>query len=63
MKSAFLFTACLATLSAATDILLPLYLYPLTGAWDSVYNAASTYPSVNFYLIVDPDSGPGAGRK
>jgi hypothetical protein len=63
MKTSILSAACLASLGAATDVLLPLYVYPSTGAWDAVYNAAAAYPDVTFRLIVDPDSGPGAGRE
>ncbi|EED17159.1 cell surface spherulin 4-like protein, putative [Talaromyces stipitatus ATCC 10500] len=62
MKTTILSAACLVPFSAATDVLLPLYVYPLSGAWDAVYNAASAYPDVTFNVIVNPDSGPGAGQ-
>ncbi|KAJ3040287.1 hypothetical protein HDV00_011167 [Rhizophlyctis rosea] len=65
-----LFTAILAVLAAAaltgplaaaTNILLPLYLYPSAAknAWNPVYDAINATPDVNFYIIVNPDSGPG----
>lgn len=61
--SSVLATVSLVSLGAATDILLPLYVYPLTGVWDPVYNAASAYPDVTFRVIVDVDSGPGGARE
>ncbi|KAJ8060763.1 hypothetical protein OCU04_011067 [Sclerotinia nivalis] len=41
------------------SILLPLYIYPIPGAWDWVTSAISTYPSINFNIIINPNSGPG----
>ncbi|KAF7855979.1 hypothetical protein EAF04_009935 [Stromatinia cepivora] len=41
------------------SILLPLYIYPIPGAWDWVTSAISTYPSINFDIIINPNSGPG----
>lgn len=40
-------------------ILLPLYIYPLQGAWDFVTTAVAKYPDVPFNIIVNPNSGPG----
>ncbi|ESZ93198.1 hypothetical protein SBOR_6430 [Sclerotinia borealis F-4128] len=42
-----------------TSILLPLYIYPAPGAWNWVTTAIKAYPSVNFNIIVNPNSGPG----
>ena len=44
----------------ATAVLLPLYLYPTSGAWDWVTKGIETYPSLPFTVIVNPESGPGA---
>ncbi|KAL9116847.1 MAG: hypothetical protein Q9187_006622 [Circinaria calcarea] len=48
-----------ATATTATSILLPLYIYPLSGAWDPVFNAIASTPSVHWQVIVNPNSGPG----
>ncbi|KAK3624536.1 hypothetical protein LTR56_020976 [Elasticomyces elasticus] len=40
-------------------ILVPLYIYPLPGAWDGLFNVAKTYPSVTFQAVINPDTGPG----
>ncbi|KAL2839042.1 Spherulation-specific family 4 [Aspergillus pseudodeflectus] len=44
---------------AATGVILPLYTWPSEGAWDPVYDALAAYPEVDFYVIVNPSSGPG----
>lgn len=52
-------SAAAATVSA-TKILLPLYVYPSTGAgWTSIYNAIATHPSIDFQIVLNPSSGPG----
>lgn len=43
-------------------ILLPLYIYPATNAWNALYDSITANPSVQFKVIVNPDSGPGAGN-
>lgn len=44
-------------------VLLPLYIYPGTSAsaWSSVYSTVAAYPKVQFQIVVNPNSGPGAG--
>ena len=42
-------------------VLLPLYIYPLPGLWDPLFQAAKSYPSVNFLAVINPDNGPGDG--
>ncbi|KKY35406.1 putative cell surface spherulin 4-like protein [Diaporthe ampelina] len=61
MQSLYLFSALLAaTTASATRILLPLYVYPSPGtAWNSIYNAIETHPSIDFSIIINPSSGPG----
>ncbi|KAL1963539.1 hypothetical protein VTN77DRAFT_8120 [Rasamsonia byssochlamydoides] len=48
-----------ATVSS-TAVLLPLYVYPGDDAWNSAYNAIASNPSVPFYVVVNPDNGPGS---
>lgn len=38
---------------------LPLYSWPIDGAWDEVYRALSDNPQTQFNIIINPDSGPG----
>lgn len=44
-------------------VLLPLYIYPGTSAsaWSSVFSAVAAHPKVQFQIVVNPNSGPGAG--
>ncbi|KAL8749100.1 MAG: hypothetical protein Q9199_007896 [Rusavskia elegans] len=48
-------------LSTAIDILLPLYLYPgeSATAWSSIFTTISTHSTVQFQIIINPNSGPG----
>jgi hypothetical protein len=43
-------------------ILLPLYVYPDSdaSAWAPVTSAIAAYPSVQWQIIINPDSGPGS---
>ncbi|KAF2660964.1 hypothetical protein K491DRAFT_588109 [Lophiostoma macrostomum CBS 122681] len=43
-----------------SKILLPLYIYPHPGAWDPLHAAVVAHPSIDFIVIVNPNSGPGA---
>ncbi|OAG03299.1 uncharacterized protein CC84DRAFT_1125623 [Paraphaeosphaeria sporulosa] len=48
---------------AAAAVLLPLYMWP-TGpsgesTWQPVLDSAAAYPSLQFTVIVNPNSGPG----
>lgn len=53
-----LFSAPLAT---AISVLVPLYVYPDTSTtWSPLFNTVHAHPHVNFTIIVNPDSGPGA---
>lgn len=42
-----------------TNILIPLYVYPVPGAWDHLYAAIEKYPSLEFQVVLNPSSGPG----
>ncbi|KAJ6507504.1 Spherulation-specific family 4-domain-containing protein [Mycena vulgaris] len=46
----------------ALGVLIPLYVYPGTNcaAWTPVSNAISAHPSTQFYIIINPNSGPGS---
>ncbi|QDS69384.1 hypothetical protein FKW77_004551 [Venturia effusa] len=44
----------------STSVIVPLYIYPGDGAWDPLYEAVEKYPSKNFTVIINPNSGPGA---
>lgn len=42
-------------------VILPLYLYPAPNAWKPLFHQIDKFPAVNFQIIINPDSGPGAG--
>ncbi|KAJ6533657.1 Spherulation-specific family 4, partial [Mycena capillaripes] len=44
-------------------VLLPLYVDPVTNcsAWSPVIAAISAHLTTTFYVIVNPDNGPGSG--
>ncbi|CZT01985.1 related to cell surface protein [Rhynchosporium graminicola] len=42
-----------------SSILLPLYIYPLPKAWDPLYSAIESHPTLDFTIIINPNSGPG----
>lgn len=48
--------------SFATKLLLPLYQYPEGTTWDPVYSAIEANPQVDFQIILNVDSGPGASE-
>ncbi|KAJ7161844.1 Spherulation-specific family 4-domain-containing protein [Mycena crocata] len=54
----FLVTPCIHGLG----VLLPLYIYPDAdcAAWAPVSNAISAHPKTQFYVIINPDNGPGS---
>lgn len=43
----------------ASSVILPLYIYPLGDAWEPLYDALNATSSLNYTIIVNPDSGPG----
>lgn len=46
----------------ATNVLLPLYVYPSwQGWWNNVYTAIAANPHLLFQVILNPDNGPGSG--
>jgi len=44
-----------------SGIIVPLYIYPEEGctAWEPLFTAISSHSTLPFYVIVNPDSGPG----
>ncbi|KAJ4355480.1 uncharacterized protein N0V89_003496 [Didymosphaeria variabile] len=48
---------------AAAAVLLPLYIWPKgpsgENTWQPVLDSATAYPSLQFTVIVNPNSGPG----
>jgi hypothetical protein len=60
----FLFPALLffALPTSSLFVLLPLYVYPgsSASAWSSVTAAVAAYPSVQWQIVINPDSGPGS---
>ncbi|KUJ13690.1 cell surface spherulin 4-like protein, partial [Mollisia scopiformis] len=43
-----------------STVILPLYIYPLPGAWDRLHTAISSNPTLHFIIILNPHNGPGA---
>ncbi|TID26577.1 cell surface spherulin 4-like protein [Venturia nashicola] len=56
-SSAAIYTA--QAMAPRSGVLIPLYIYPVTGAWDPLYQAIQTHPSVDFTVVINPASGPG----
>lgn len=56
----FSFFLAFAASTLATKLLLPLYQYPEGTTWDPVYAAIEANPNVEFQIIINVDSGPGA---
>lgn len=46
--------------AGATNLLLPLYVYPSwQGWWNNIYAAIAANPDLEFQVVVNPNSGPG----
>jgi hypothetical protein len=41
---------------------MPLYIYPLPGKWDTLFQAFTQRPDLKFIVVVNPNSGPGSGN-
>ncbi|PPQ84719.1 hypothetical protein CVT26_014496 [Gymnopilus dilepis] len=39
--------------------IVPLYIYPTTGAWNTLFTSITANPSLSFHVVVNPNSGPG----
>ncbi|KXT01649.1 hypothetical protein AC579_1139 [Pseudocercospora musae] len=43
------------------NVIIPLYQYPTNSAtWTPLYNAIDANPDLNFFIIINPNSGPGS---
>ncbi|KAJ5513320.1 Spherulation-specific family 4 [Penicillium fimorum] len=49
----------LASTVVSTGLLVPLYTWPGTDAWNTIYDTVAAHPSIPFYLIINPSTGPG----
>jgi hypothetical protein len=49
----------LASTVLSTGLLIPLYAWPGIDAWTTIYGSIATHPSIPFYLIINPSTGPG----
>ncbi|KAJ5164367.1 Spherulation-specific family 4 [Penicillium coprophilum] len=49
----------LASTVVSTGLLVPLYSWPDTNAWNTIYDTIAAHASIPFYLIINPSSGPG----
>ena len=61
MLKSILSTSAFILPATCLHILLPLYLYPGDGAsaWDPIFSTISSYPQLQFDIVVNPNSGPG----
>ena len=62
MQTHYLLTFLFFLPSYCLHILLPLYSYPQNGAWKPIWNQVAAHPTVEFQLIINPDSGPGSSQ-
>lgn len=44
----------------ATNLILPLYVYPTEGAWDYIYEVIGENPEIVFDVILNVEDGPGS---
>ncbi|KAF9262910.1 hypothetical protein L218DRAFT_959743 [Marasmius fiardii PR-910] len=53
-----------STHAAASTVLFPMYIYPFfntpCGGWTGAINTIQAHPTQPFYLVINPDSGPGS---
>lgn len=40
-------------------VLVPLYIYPLEGAWEPLLKSAQAHPEIHFLAVINPSNGPG----
>lgn len=43
-------------------IILPLYIYPSSGAWNTLTTSIQANPSLEFMVVVNPSNGPGTTK-
>ncbi|KAJ5603769.1 hypothetical protein N7537_006725 [Penicillium hordei] len=49
----------LASTVISTGLLIPLYAWPGIDAWNTIYDSIAAHPSIPFFLIINPSTGPG----
>ncbi|KAJ6111741.1 hypothetical protein N7523_007802 [Penicillium sp. IBT 18751x] len=42
-----------------SKVFVPLYVYPVPGAWSPLEEVISAHPNINFTVVINPGSGPG----
>ncbi|KAH8586589.1 cell surface spherulin 4-like protein [Bisporella sp. PMI_857] len=48
------------SIAPKASVLVPLYIYPVSDkTWQPLYEAIAAHPTVDFLVIVNPNSGPG----
>ncbi|KAJ7157954.1 Spherulation-specific family 4-domain-containing protein [Mycena crocata] len=64
-KSILLFQLLVASRIQALGVLLPLYVDPgaSCAAWSPAFDAVSAHSSTQFYIILNPNDGPGQTNK
>lgn len=51
-----------ANMVAPMAIILPLYIYPSSGAWNTLTTSIKANPNLQFMVVVNPNSGPGSTK-
>ena len=59
---AFNIVLSLLPFASAIKLLVPLYVYPLEGAWDSLFAAVEGHSTTTFQIVINPSSGPGSSK-
>ncbi|KAJ8080290.1 hypothetical protein PM082_017120 [Marasmius tenuissimus] len=63
LSKAFFTLAVLGGHASASAILFPMYIYPFAGTpcggWTGVIDTIQAHQDLPFYLVINPDSGPG----
>ncbi|KAF7790890.1 hypothetical protein EIP86_001848 [Pleurotus ostreatoroseus] len=66
LRALLALVAFCATSVLATGVIVPLYIYPASApscdAWSPLFTAISSNPTVPFFVIVNPASGPGGAN-
>lgn len=60
LSISLVFLVAAASKISATNLLLPLDVYPAAGAWDYIYKVIGENPGVIFDVILNVEDGPGS---
>ncbi len=55
-------TSAYGATQLATGIMVPLYTYPSSTAWDDMVKVKTAYPSIPTIAIINPSNGPGSSK-